>query len=331
MARQRFIHPEIWEDPEIGKMQPTERLFFIGCFSNADDEGRLLGNPAFLRSAIFKYDDFSADQVREMRDRVIDACKNLVLYVIDDVEYLAFLKWSAYQKPKYPKQSKLPPPPAAGPELPPAAGPPINKAETGEGFPPNSGKPSPPMEKELPPGLGREGTGKDGGGTDESTPPVPSPTGELETRPRADAIAELTAFITNKFIPGASPFQVESILKWTEEGMEPSAVMWALQRALAENVRKPSYVGGILKNLAMAGITTGEAAAAAERLHRRQKAGGEPAKADQVERTRAYLASLEQTERTPPERARGKLESIRQILARSGVRPEVNTGEERTG
>lgn len=110
MARQRFIHPEFWGDPSIGQLTPTERLFFVGCFSNADDEGRMLGNPAWLRSAIFPYDDISLDEVRAMRDRAAAVCRNFVVYEVDGVEYIAFLKWSRYQKPKYPKPSTLPPP-----------------------------------------------------------------------------------------------------------------------------------------------------------------------------------------------------------------------------
>lgn len=111
MPRQRFIHPEIWSDPTLGKLAPVERLFFIGCFSNADDEGRLLGSPAYLRSVIFVYDDFTIDQVKEIRDRVVSCCHNLVLYEHNGTEYLAFLKWTEYQKPKYPQPSKIPSPP----------------------------------------------------------------------------------------------------------------------------------------------------------------------------------------------------------------------------
>ncbi|HID31706.1 MAG TPA: hypothetical protein EYP19_17130 [Desulfobacterales bacterium] len=111
MPRQRFIHPQIWSDPTLGKLTPIERLFFIGCFSNADDEGRLVAVPAYLRSIIFPYDDLTIDQVREIRDRVVDVCRNLILYEVDGTEYLSFVKWSRYQKPKYPSPSILPPPP----------------------------------------------------------------------------------------------------------------------------------------------------------------------------------------------------------------------------
>lgn len=111
MPRQRWIHPELWTDPSLGQLTPTERLFFIGCFSNADDEGRLLGNAAFLRSIIFPYDDISVGEIEAIRERVTTVCSNLVYYQVEGIEYLAFLKWSDYQKPKYPKLSKLPAPP----------------------------------------------------------------------------------------------------------------------------------------------------------------------------------------------------------------------------
>ena len=111
MARQRFIHPEFWTDSTIGKLSPLDRLFFIGCISNADDEGRLLGDPAYLRSVIFPYDDIKISNVEDMRDRVVATCHNLIHYIIDGTVYLAFRHWSRYQAPRYPKPSRLPPPP----------------------------------------------------------------------------------------------------------------------------------------------------------------------------------------------------------------------------
>ena len=111
MARQRFIHPDIWTDPAIGKLAPAERLLFIGCFSNADDAGRLLGDPAYLRSTIFPYDDMKLGDVRAMRDRVVSICRNLLIYEVNGTAYLAFRHWKRYQNPRYPKESKLPPPP----------------------------------------------------------------------------------------------------------------------------------------------------------------------------------------------------------------------------
>jgi len=111
MARRRWIDPSFWDDLSISKLRPIERLFFIGCISNADDEGRLIGNPAYLRATIFKYDDLSVEEITQMRDCVASVNGNLMLYTVDGEEYLAFRTWSDYQRPNYPKESKLPAPP----------------------------------------------------------------------------------------------------------------------------------------------------------------------------------------------------------------------------
>jgi hypothetical protein len=111
MARQRFIHPEIWKDPVFGRLQPLEQMLFIGLFSLADDEGRINADPAYLRSELFAYKDYTAKKVKTLRDGLAGKVKGIRLYHVDGVDYIALLKWSEYQKPKYPKPSKLPEPP----------------------------------------------------------------------------------------------------------------------------------------------------------------------------------------------------------------------------
>lgn len=113
MPRRRWIDPSFWDDLGIGKLDPRGRLFFIGCFSNADDDGRLIGNPAYLRSLIFKYDDMTLEETKRIRDTVLSQMKNLRLYTNSAEEYLAFNPevWQRYQNPTHHKPSKLPPPP----------------------------------------------------------------------------------------------------------------------------------------------------------------------------------------------------------------------------
>lgn len=143
MARQRFIWPSIWTDPTLGRLKPIELLLYIGCFSNADDDGRLLGDAAYLRSRIFPYQDLTLRRVKSIRDSVCDVSGSLHLYEVGGVEYLYLSNWSEYQKPKYPTASKLPPPPPDG--LP---------QDSGNG----SGKPSPSLPPRV--GLGWEGSKK---------------------------------------------------------------------------------------------------------------------------------------------------------------------------
>jgi hypothetical protein len=111
MARQRFIWPDLWTDPGFGRMGQLEQVLYIGCFSNADDEGRLLGDPPYLKATILPYQPHvGVGKVKSARNAMLVAMPKLVLYVVSQVEYLAFTNWTEWQKPKYPKPSRFPEP-----------------------------------------------------------------------------------------------------------------------------------------------------------------------------------------------------------------------------
>lgn len=57
MARIRSIKPEFWDDEHIASLPMPCRLFYIGCWTFADDQGVFNANPSFLKSRIFPYDD----------------------------------------------------------------------------------------------------------------------------------------------------------------------------------------------------------------------------------------------------------------------------------
>lgn len=57
MARIRSIKPEFWDDEHLASLPMACRLFYIGCWTFADDQGVFNANPSFLKSRIFPYDD----------------------------------------------------------------------------------------------------------------------------------------------------------------------------------------------------------------------------------------------------------------------------------
>lgn len=57
MARIRSIKPEFWDDEHVASLPMSCRLFYIGCWTFADDQGVFNANPSFLKSRIFPYDD----------------------------------------------------------------------------------------------------------------------------------------------------------------------------------------------------------------------------------------------------------------------------------
>lgn len=115
MARQRFIWPQMWEDPDLASLTTGAHLLYIACFSLADDEGRLDGNPVYLRNQAFTYRRVSQKAVRTWTKELVDNCSAFHMYDVNGRQYIQFLNWHDFQKPKYPSPSKLPPPPDHSP------------------------------------------------------------------------------------------------------------------------------------------------------------------------------------------------------------------------
>lgn len=111
MARRRMIDPKFWGDETIGKLDAQERLFYIGLFSLADDEGRICGSPAYLRSQIYPYDDTPLDSIVTWTLHLKDIG---LIHIYDDPTgngstYIDHPKWLKYQRIDNPAPSLLPP------------------------------------------------------------------------------------------------------------------------------------------------------------------------------------------------------------------------------
>lgn len=108
MARKRMIDPSIWADERFARLSPEAQVMFIGLISNADDEGRLPGNAAYLASSIFPYKGLSIEKATKIRDEVLTTMRSATLYVVDDCEYIQLKKFNTYQNINRPSDSKYP-------------------------------------------------------------------------------------------------------------------------------------------------------------------------------------------------------------------------------
>ncbi|WP_018130186.1 hypothetical protein, partial [Effusibacillus pohliae] len=111
MARKRMIDPGFWMDEKLGMCEPLARLLFAGLISQADDEGRLPGRPALLRSLIFPYDEtITSDMVQGWLEQLME--RNLiVVYTVDNQTYIQVRNFLKHQTIKKPQPSKYPAPP----------------------------------------------------------------------------------------------------------------------------------------------------------------------------------------------------------------------------
>ncbi len=112
MARKRMLDPSIWTDEGMSELTPRQQLLYIGLLSNADDEGRIRGSASSLRLILLTvYAAVDLGEVASDLAQVLRSMRQLVAYVADGREYLAFRKYHQWQKIDRPYPSTLPPPP----------------------------------------------------------------------------------------------------------------------------------------------------------------------------------------------------------------------------
>lgn len=107
MARKRMIDPEYWSDEQIGRWSFPARLFYIGLWNFADDEGRFKANNALLKAQIFPYDDKKVN-IQKLKQELGN---KIQWYVVDGLQYGFIRNFLKYQKIDKPSESKLPKPP----------------------------------------------------------------------------------------------------------------------------------------------------------------------------------------------------------------------------
>jgi len=106
----RWLDPAFFSDEKLAKATIEERQLFAAMIANQDDDGRLLGHPGYLRSIAFPYDDFSIDEVRQMRDHLTEVNPNVIVYENSSDEYIQLRRHKRYQRPRYYHPSKFPAP-----------------------------------------------------------------------------------------------------------------------------------------------------------------------------------------------------------------------------
>ena len=98
MAKIRTIKREFWHDEKIGSLPVEARLLYIGTWSLADDNGVLRGNPAYIRSQLFAYDEeVTAADVRRWIE-LLTAERMLVPFTHRGERYLLVRRFRDHQK-----------------------------------------------------------------------------------------------------------------------------------------------------------------------------------------------------------------------------------------
>ena len=110
MARIRTVKPEIWTDEKFVELSPFARLFFIGLFNFADDEGRMEFSEKRLKMQIFPADNLEVAPIcAELRRIAL-----INIYSFENKEFLQISGFEKHQKIDKRRPSKYPPAPDCG-------------------------------------------------------------------------------------------------------------------------------------------------------------------------------------------------------------------------
>ena len=104
-----MLDPSLWDSETFGALSFGARILWVGCISNADDEGRLKASEAFLRASVFRYDDPTSLSIHGWLSE-LSVNGMLVLYEVSGRDYAYLPKWLEYQTINRPSKSKLPGP-----------------------------------------------------------------------------------------------------------------------------------------------------------------------------------------------------------------------------
>src|SRR4030042_253003 len=96
----RWLDPAFFTDEKLAAATTNERLLYAAMIANQDDDGRLLGHPGYLRSIAFPYDEFTIEQVKQMRDHLSEINPNCCVYVSGSNEYIQLRRYARYQRPR---------------------------------------------------------------------------------------------------------------------------------------------------------------------------------------------------------------------------------------
>jgi hypothetical protein len=105
MPRARNIKHAFFTNDELAELTVSARLLFIGLWTLADREGKLIDKPKRIKAQLFPYDNFSVDSL--LSD--LHEAGFIVRYVVCNESYIQVTNFNKHQNPhKNEQESEIP-------------------------------------------------------------------------------------------------------------------------------------------------------------------------------------------------------------------------------
>jgi hypothetical protein len=106
------IVKEIRSSESFARLTYRQRDLWQGLIETADDQGRCVGRPGMVRSAIWPEDNISLDEVQAELDVLASGDDPFIqIYQVDGKTYIQIIHWWRYQRMQWAGRSAWPPPP----------------------------------------------------------------------------------------------------------------------------------------------------------------------------------------------------------------------------
>ena len=109
MGKKRLLDSKIRKSQSFAGLTYRQRDLWQGIITMADDQGRMPGTPAFIRSSVWPYDDITLKDVSDDLQSLAD-CGYITIYVVDGESYIQVIKWWCYQNLQWASPSDHPAP-----------------------------------------------------------------------------------------------------------------------------------------------------------------------------------------------------------------------------
>jgi uncharacterized phage protein (TIGR02220 family) len=215
MARIRTIKPDFWTDEKIVELPMEVRLFFIGSWNFADDNGNLQRSAKKLKMQIFPADSIDCEPL------ILELITHGLLteYEVDGEKFLNIKGFKAHQVINRPSKTGLPT---------------LDERDLFESL----------NESSLTEGKGREGKGRDMSGKPDDATEVLEHL-NVKVGKHFQPVAANTDLIRNRLREGASVEDCKAVIdaKHAEWGHDPKMAAYLRPATLFNASKFAQYVG----------------------------------------------------------------------------------------
>ena len=100
MARIRSIKPEFFQHDGLAQLSIAHRYLFIGLWTMADREGRMVDRPSRIRVAVMPYESATTEDVDAMLWDLAEHPEGFIVrYEVDGCQFIAVRSFTEHQRP----------------------------------------------------------------------------------------------------------------------------------------------------------------------------------------------------------------------------------------